>query len=329
MILITGTAGFIGYHLTKKFLDLGENIIGIDNINDYYSQDLKISRLNSLGLSINLNERRIYSNENLIFIYGDLNDEETWLHLKPYNIKYVIHLAAQAGVRYSLVNPTAYLESNIFGFQKVIDFCSNNKIRNFIYASSSSVYGKNSVIPFSEIDYCNEPESLYAATKKSNELVAYSYYKTKNQISVGLRFFTVYGSWGRPDMAPMLFADAAHNKKEIHVYNFGNQSRDFTHVFDITNGIINLVKNFDKINSAEIFNIGMGDPIQLMDFIEIIETNIGKKIKLIKSPAQPGDVDITYSNTLKLANFTGFKPVINLKDGIKEFIDWYKKYYSI
>jgi UDP-glucuronate 4-epimerase len=251
--------------------------------------------------------------------------------LRSFEIKKVIHLAAQAGVRYSLLNPDAYITSNIIGFQYMLDFCVEQNITNFLYASSSSVYGKNSIQPFLETEECNQPESLYAATKKSNELTAFAYYKTKNISSIGMRFFTVYGPWGRPDMAPMLFADAALNNKEISVFNNGNQKRDFTYIDDIINAIILLLDyiNSNSINKADVINIGKGSPVSLIEFIELIELNLNKKInkKLVKE--QLGDVPVTFANISKLIEYTTFTPMTKLDDGLKLFCDWYIKYFKV
>lgn len=331
-VLVTGAAGFIGFHLSQSLIKKGYNVIGLDNINDYYSQSLKLDRLKILGVEVDvLNHKDIkYFNGNFTFIYGDISSKVIWDYLKPLKINKVIHLAAQAGVRFSLTNPDSYIISNIVGFQNLLNFCFEQNINDLLYASSSSVYGKNSVQPFLETEDCNEPESLYAATKKFNELSAFTYYKTKSISSIGMRFFTVYGPWGRPDMAPMLFADAALNNREISVFNNGNQKRDFTYIDDIINGIILLFeKSCNKsINGAEVLNIGKGNPESLLRFIELIEVNLNKKIKKKYVNEQPGDVAVTFADITKLNNYISFTPQIKLEDGLKVFTEWYLKYYK-
>lgn len=317
-VLITGAAGFIGMHTAIRFLKEGHEVVGIDNLNNYYSVDLKKDRL------VNIENVCKRYNGNFSFYKADINSD-IWNKIPKIDI--LIHLAAQAGVRYSLENPMAYLESNILGFQKVLDFVQSRAIHSFYYASSSSVYGKNSRIPFSEDESCMQPESYYAATKRANELMAFSYWKTHKISSVGLRFFTVYGPWGRPDMAPMLFAHSAFNKSSIKVFNNGNQSRDFTFVDDIVESIYQLV--FCKKNVGfELINIGRGAPINLMDFIGCIEVYSGLKIAKNFLPEQIGDVTQTYADTSKLKGLTNFEPSISLEVGIEKFIKWYRSYYS-
>tara|TARA_X000000950_G_scaffold28172_1_gene30372 strand:+ start:14831 stop:15826 length:996 start_codon:yes stop_codon:yes gene_type:complete len=321
-ILITGVAGFIGMHSAKKFLEEGFNVIGIDNLNDYYSTKLKNDRIEDI-LNFSKNLKNTFK-----FIKADLNSN-IWNDLENNSIDIVLHMAAQAGVRYSIENPNIYLQSNILGFQKVLDFVSNNSIKNFLYASSSSVYGKYSAQPFNESSDCSFPESYYAATKRANELMAHAYWKTKGLKSLGMRFFTVYGSWGRPDMAPMLFANAAYENKTIKVFNYGNQKRDFTHISDITNSIFLLSSCFGKkIKNAEIVNIGNGSPINLLDFISTIEKRINKKIDKEFIEAQLGDVEETYADDTKLKTLIGESSKINLTVGISEFLKWYNKYYE-
>jgi UDP-glucuronate 4-epimerase len=331
-VLVTGAAGFIGFHLSQSLIQKGYNVIGLDNINDYYSQSLKLDRLKILGVEVDvLNLKDIkYINGNFTFIYGDISSKDIWDYLKPFKINKVIHLAAQAGVRFSLTNPDSYIISNVVGFQNVLNFCFEQNINDLLYASSSSVYGKNSVQPFLETEDCNEPESLYAATKKFNELSAFTYYKTKSISSIGMRFFTVYGPWGRPDMAPMLFADAAINNREISVFNNGNQKRDFTYIDDIINGIILLLEKIcnKSINGAEVLNIGKGNPESLLRFIELIEINLNKKIKKKFVNEQPGDVAVTFADITKLNNYISFIPHIKLEEGLKAFTEWYLKYYK-
>lgn len=321
-ILITGAAGFIGMHTCIKFLNEGYHVIGLDNINNYYSTKLKNDRIKNI-----LNESKLLKN-NFTFLEEDLNST-VWSDLNKMNIDIVIHLAAQAGVRYSIENPNAYLESNILGFQKVLEFVTNNSIDNFLYASSSSVYGKDSSQPFNELAECSSPESYYAATKRANELMAYSYWKTKGVKSLGLRFFTVYGSWGRPDMAPMIFAKAAFENQLIKVFNHGIQKRDFTHVNDIVNSILSLSECFNKkIDTAEIVNIGNGAPTNLLDFINIIEAKTGMKLQKEFIDAQLGDVAETFADDTKLNTLIGIRPKTDLNKGIDEFINWYKLYYE-
>ena len=321
-ILITGIAGFIGMHTAIKYLKEGYTVIGLDNINDYYSISLKEDRINNI---INHSKTLKTTFE---FIKADLNSN-IWSTLNNKNISIVIHLAAQAGVRYSIENPNAYLESNILGFQKVIEFVSNNSIDVFLYASSSSVYGKDSLQPFNESADCSSPESYYAATKKTNELMAYSYWKTKSLKSIGLRFFTVYCSWGRPDMAPMLFAKAAFNNEKIKVFNHGNQKRDFTHIDDIVNSILMLTMCFSKkIHKAEIVNIGNGSPTNLLDFIETIEKATGLNLEKEFVDAQVGDVEETHADATKLNLLIGDINKTSLNNGVFEFINWFKSYYE-
>jgi len=319
-VVITGVAGFIGMHTAIRFLQEGWNVIGIDNINDYYSQRLKRDRIqiiksnvHDLKTTFTFHERDINSN-----IWDEIS------HLK---IDAVIHLAAQAGVRYSLENPRAYLESNIMGFQSVLEFIESKSIDKFLYASSSSVYGKNSVQPFSEEQACNHPESYYAATKKANEQMAYAVYKTKNISSIGLRFFTVYGPWGRPDMAPMLFATAASKNETIRVFNFGKQKRDFTYIDDIVEGVFRLTVA-PNISGAQVCNIGFGKPSALGKFIELIEAEFDVIMHKEYVEAQPGDVEETYASTQKLENLVSYRPNISLEIGINKFTEWFKSYYD-
>lgn len=331
-VLVTGTAGFIGFHLTQSLIQKGYNVFGLDNVNDYYSQSLKLDRLKILGVEVDITNHQDvkYINDNFTFIYGDISNKLTWDYLKPFKINKVIHLAAQAGVRFSLTNPDSYIISNIIGFQNLLNFCLEQNINDLMYASSSSVYGKNSVQPFLETEHCNQPESLYAATKKFNELSAYTYYKTRNISSIGMRFFTVYGPWGRPDMAPMLFASAALNNSVISVFNNGNQKRDFTYIDDIVDGIMLLFEKICRksINGAEVINIGKGNPESLIRFIELIESNLNIKINKKYVNEQLGDVTVTFADIRKLNNYISFIPQTNLEDGIKLFIDWYIKYYN-
>jgi UDP-glucuronate 4-epimerase len=346
-ILVTGTAGFIGFHLAKKLLERGDEIIGLDNINDYYDVNLKYARLNELGinqeeLEINkLVSSKTYPNHK--FVKMDLADQKNIYKLfETEKFDAVCNLAAQAGVRYSIENPHAYIQSNIVGFMNILEACRHNDIKNLSYASSSSVYGLNKSQPFKTSDHTDHPVSLYAATKKSNEMMAHTYSHLYNISTTGLRFFTVYGPWGRPDMAPMLFADAILNDRVIKVFNHGNMSRDFTYVGDIVDGIIKVIDNpatssnaFDaqnpdpSISSApyRIYNIGNNAPVQLLDFIETLESSIGIDAKKNFMDMQAGDVVSTYADTNDLIKNFGYKPNTKLSDGIGEFVKWYRDFY--
>ena len=338
-ILITGAAGFIGFHLCKKLLQENEEIIGLDNMNSYYDLNLKKGRLKELYKYNNEKKKSLY------FIEGDLINKEIIKRIfREYEPKLIIHLAAQAGVRYSITNPEAYLKSNLEGFLNIIEVCRNKDIENFIYASSSSVYGGNKRTPFNELDSVDHPVSFYAATKRSNELIAHTYSHLYNIPTTGLRFFTVYGPWGRPDMAPMIFTKAIFEKKPIEIFNNGNMMRDFTYIDDVINAIIKLIhkpaiidEEFDKFNPNpssswapyRIFNIGNQESIPLMNFIEILENEIGiKAIKNFKE-FQKGDVQSTFASIKLLEKWTGFKPYTPINIGIRKFIDWYKNYYHL
>jgi UDP-glucuronate 4-epimerase len=347
-ILITGTAGFIGHALTKKLLERGDEVIGIDNINNYYDINLKYARLSNTGI----NQDVICYNKPVIstiypkymFVKLALEDKENLNTLiKDQSIDAVCNLAAQAGVRYSLENPDAYIQSNIIGFMNILEMCRQHKIKNLCYASSSSVYGLNKSQPFQTSHHTDHPVSLYAATKKANEMMAHSYSHLYAIQTTGLRFFTVYGPWGRPDMAPMLFASAITEKRPIKVFNHGNMSRDFTYIDDIVDGVINVIDNpatpnaqWDPLepnpNSSSapyrIYNIGNNQPISLMEFIETIEKTIGIKADKIMLPMQDGDVQSTFADVNELIQNFNYKPETLLKDGITEFVNWYKVYYS-
>ncbi len=330
-VLVTGCAGFIGSYVCTKFIENGFSVVGIDDLNDYYDVSLKIDRLKFLGVHFEHGMSSISTlyYERFKFIHASIEADATWNDIEfyaPFDL--VINLAAQAGVRKSLVDPQPYINSNIIGFQKVIDFCVRKNIA-LIYASSSSVYGKSLKQPFEENFDCNEPESLYAATKRSNELVAYSYNKTHGLRSIGLRFFTVYGPWGRPDMAPMLFANSAITDKRISVFNNGNQFRDFTYISDIVEGIFLVAQMFDVVFlNARILNIGRGTPVALMDFIRFLEIEFDISYNLEFLPEQSGDVPLTFASTDLLKKLTGFSPKIDLGTGIHLFVDWYKTYYN-
>ena len=321
-VLITGAAGFIGMHASIRFLREGWDVIGIDNLNPYYSVDLKKSRVKEIT---NIAAKKSL---NFSLLNEDLNSS-VWSKIGDINFDAVIHLAAQAGVRYSIENPLAYLESNVLGFQRVLEFVKSRNITRFLYASSSSVYGDNSKQPFSEEEQCNSPKSYYAATKKMNELMAYSYFRMHNIGSIGLRFFTVYGPWGRPDMAPMLFASSAFNNSPIKIFNYGNQKRDFTYIDDIIEGIFGLVVLTEFPLGADVLNIGCGKPVKLMVFIEEIERITSLQFKKEFVEPQNGDVAETYADTTKLHKLSGYKSTIDLEEGMKHFISWYKEYYNI
>lgn len=319
-ILVTGAAGFIGFHLAKRLLERGDEIVGIDNMNDYYTPKLKEARL-----------AQIVNHPSFKFIKGDIADRELMPRLfEDEKFDKVVNLAAQAGVRYSIENPFAYVDSNLVGFANILECCRHNGTKHLVYASSSSVYGGNKKVPFSEEDKVDNPVSLYAATKKANELMASCYTKLYGFPATGLRFFTVYGPWGRPDMAPILFATAIRDGKPIKVFNNGDMMRDFTYVDDIVEGIIRVLDS--KGNEAPkegetlhaVYNIGCSNPVKLMDFIDTIEEAMGKKAEKIMMPMQPGDVYQTYADTTRLELDMGYKPHVSLKEGIGEFIGWFK-----
>ncbi len=314
-ILVTGSAGFIGFHLSKKLLEQGHSVIGLDNVNDYYSVDLKNDRLKYLKNFDNFN-----------FYKKDLCDLDSLISIfKKNNISKVVNLAAQAGVRYSITNPFAYQKSNLEGFLNIIETSKNYKVENFLYASSSSVYGNNKDLPFSTTDNVDHPISLYAATKKANELIAHTYSHLFELPCSGFRFFTVYGPYGRPDMALFIFTKKIMAGETIEVYNFGNMKRDFTYVDDIVSG---LISSLDKPLKYEIFNLGNHKSENLMDFINLIEKNLGKKAKINLMPIQPGDVPETYADIQDASEKLGYFPTTDIKVGIKNFIDWYKEYYK-
>jgi len=331
-ILVTGAAGFIGFHVCKRFIKEGIEVVGIDNLNSYYDINLKKNRIKELEnlskrllISFKFYKGDIVQPKDLEKLFNDANKEKS-------KITEVIHLAAQAGVRYSLENPSAYIQSNLVGFFNIIEQSKKNCINNFYYASSSSVYGGNDKTPFEESDNVNQPISLYAATKKSNELIAHTYSHLFNLPTIGLRFFTVYGPWGRPDMALFKFTESIINNKPIRVFNYGNMLRDFTYIDDVIESIFLLMQNSDNNSNSKlykIFNIGNSNPTKLYDYIEAIENNLGKKADMILEEMQPGDVKETYANTELLQKFIGFKPNTSIDKGIKEFIRWYLEYYKI
>ena len=339
-VLITGAAGFIGFNLCKKILENKDyGIIGFDNLNKYYDPKLKEDRINELN---KIQER---TNQKWTFIKGELENtnllEEIFSIHRP---EIVINLAAQAGVRYSLINPRKYIDSNIIGFLNILECCKSFKIKNLIYASSSSVYGGNQKVPFTEIDPVNHPISIYAATKKSNELMAHVYSHLYEIPSTGLRLFTVYGPWGRPDMAPMLFTKAILEGNPIKVFNNGLMSRDFTFIDDVVEVFIRLLEKpplcnekFDKLKPlpdtswapCKIFNIGNNVPVNLLDFIKTLEEEIGIEAIKIMKPLEPGDVKSTFAGINSIEKWVNYKPKTDLRKGIKQFVNWYKNYYRI
>ena len=334
-ILITGAAGFIGFYAAIRLLEKGHSIVGIDNINDYYDINLKYARLNQLGVcesTINYN-RPIRSSlfERFRFIKLNLEDRENIESLfKSEHFDVVLNLAAQAGVRYSIENPYTYIQSNIVGFLNILECCRNYDVKHFVYASSSSVYGKNAKVPFSEDDRVDTPVSLYAATKKADELMAYTYTSLYGFYTTGLRFFTVYGPLGRPDMAPMLFASAILKEQPIKVFNNGDLSRDFTFIDDIVEGLVRVVEREPQGDvQARVYNIGCGSPTRLMDFIQTLEDAIGKKAEMKFLPMQQGDVFQTYADTSKLEKDFGYKPGTQLKDGVEKFVKWFRMFYGL
>lgn len=331
-ILITGVAGFIGFHVCRILLDLGHAVVGLDNINGYYSVQLKLDRLKQLGIE-EVAEGEIVNSKNpeynFKFIKLDLENRNELPDLfNKFEFDIVCNLAAQAGVRYSLENPNVYIDANIVGFVNLLESMRKHHVKKLIYASSSSVYGMNEKVPFETTDRIDQPISLYAATKKSNELLAYTYSHLYEIQCIGLRFFTVYGPWGRPDMAMFLFTEALFNNKPIKVFNEGKLSRDFTFIDDIVEGVKKTILEPQPNNKKySIYNIGNGSPVQITDFIKAIEKNIGKEAKKQLLPMQPGDVEKTWADTTNLENDYGYAPNTDIDVGVKEFIDWYKKYY--
>lgn len=347
IILLTGAAGFIGFHLAKRLLEDGWQVVGLDNINDYYDVNLKYARLKELGV---FKEDILYnkalasrSNSDFTFYLLNLEDEAGIQHLfEVYGFTDVCHLAAQAGVRYSLENPMAYIQSNIVGFTNILESSRQHQIRHLVYASSSSVYGLNSKMPFSTHEGTNHPVSLYAATKKSNELMAHVYSHLYDLPTTALRFFTVYGPWGRPDMSPMLFADALMQGKPIKIFNHGDMARDFTYIDDIVEGILKVIhrpamvdKNWqselpDPASSAapyRVYNIGNSSPVKLMDYIDTMERVFGKQAIKEFLPMQPGDVQHTFSDVSDLEKEFAYRPNTALEEGLRKFAAWYKSYF--
>jgi len=331
-ILVTGAAGFIGFHTVKHFAEKGNRVVGIDNINNYYDVELKYARLAENGIRKELiqNHKSVQSsvNPNYKFIKADLQDKvfiDKLFANEHFDV--VCHLAAQAGVRHSIDNPYAYINSNIIGFMNILEACRFYPVKHLLYASSSSVYGMNKKVPYSESDKVDSPVSLYAASKRSNELMAHTYSKLYNIPTTGVRFFTVYGPWGRPDMAPFLFMDSIVNQKPIKVFNYGKLSRDFTYIDDIIEGLSVII---DHAPAGEIpykiYNIGAGKPVQLLDFIAAIENVTGKTAIKRMVDMQPGDVYQTYADTTALEQELHYKPHISIQEGINKLYDWYAAY---
>ncbi|WP_010648174.1 GDP-mannose 4,6-dehydratase [Oceanobacillus massiliensis] len=328
--LITGVAGFIGYYLSRKLLEHGCQVIGVDNVNDYYDVNLKHTRLGNLD-----------PYEKFTFIKGDISDKDMVMQIfKEYKPNIVVNLAAQAGVRYSIENPDVYIQSNIIGFYNILEACRHNPVDHLVYASSSSVYGSNKKVPFEETDFVDNPVSLYASTKKSNELMAHTYSHLYKIPATGLRFFTVYGPMGRPDMAYFGFADKYFNGEPIKIFNNGDFEndlyRDFTYIDDIVEGIERLLSNPPKDEGQhKVYNIGNNSPVKLMVFIETLEKAIsnavGKDVQFEKifEPIKPGDVPATYASTDQLQKAIGFKPETSIEEGLQQFADWYVEYYKL
>jgi len=331
-ILVTGAAGFVGYHLCEKLLLLGHKVVGLDNINDYYSTELKIDRLKQLGISEVSKELTNSSKfkEDFQFIKLDLNNYEGLNSLfESVDFDIVCNLAAQAGVRYSIQNPKAYIDANIVGFTNLLECIRHHKIKKLVYASSSSVYGLNKKVPFETEDNVDHPISLYAATKKSNELMAYTYSHLYDIQTIGLRFFTVYGPWGRPDMAMFLFTDAILNNNPIKVFNEGKLSRDFTYIDDMIEGVQKTLLNPQpEEKNYSLYNIGNGSPVKLLDFIKAVEHSTGKTAEKQMMPMQPGDVEQTWADTKALEKDYGYKPNTDIQVGVDKFVEWYIDYYN-
>ncbi|WP_340202387.1 NAD-dependent epimerase [Ascidiimonas sp. W6] len=339
-ILVTGAAGFIGFYVSKVLVEKGHEVVGIDNINDYYDINLKYARLKELGIhreeAETFNKLCLSSTlaKKFYFVRMNLEDREALPELfQTQKFDVVCNLAAQAGVRYSLENPEAYIDSNIVGFLNILECCRNNAIKHLVYASSSSVYGLNEKIPFSTSDSVDHPISLYAASKKSNELMAHTYSHLFDIPSTGLRFFTVYGPWGRPDMAMFLFTKAITEDSPIKVFNYGKMERDFTYIDDITEGVVRIIEKpvEDRKKAGKlykVYNIGNNDSVKLMDFINEIEHNLGKEAKKDMMPIQPGDVERTWANVDELIKDYDYHPNTSVKEGVKKFVAWYQDFYQ-
>lgn len=337
-ILVTGAAGFIGFFTSKVLIQKGHTVVGLDNINDYYDVNLKYSRLSELG--INRNDAEVFNamcqstDTRFSFIRMNLEDRENLPKLfEQETFDVVCNLAAQAGVRYSLENPETYVDANLVGFLNILECSRHYKIKHLVYASSSSVYGLNKKIPFSTDDNVDHPISLYAATKKSNELMAHTYSHLFNIPTTGLRFFTVYGPWGRPDMAMFLFTDAIVNDRPIKVFNHGKMERDFTYVDDIVEGVVRICEEDSEVRITskklyKVYNIGNNNSVKLLDFIKEIELNLGKEAEKNMMDIQPGDVEKTWADVDELIKDYNYRPNTSIQKGVKSFIDWFKDYYS-
>jgi len=333
-ILVTGAAGFIGFHLCRRLIELGDKVVGLDSLNEYYDVHLKINRLRQIARERNFKPVRL-----------DLADRDGISRLfREETFDIVVNLAAQAGVRYSLINPYSYIDSNISGFLNILEGCRHHKVKHLVFASSSSVYGANTKMPFSVHQNVDHPVSLYAATKKANELMAHAYSNLYRIPSTGLRFFTVYGPWGRPDMAYFLFTRAILEGKPIDVFNHGKMKRDFTYIDDIVEGVIRVMDRVPEPDPGwsgddpdpaasyapyRLYNIGNNNPVELMHFIEVLENCLGKKAEKNLMPMQPGDVPATYADIDDLTRDVGFKPSTSLQEGLGRFVEWYREYYEI
>ncbi len=332
-ILVTGAAGFIGFHLCKALLEQGFPVTGLDCINDYYAISLKQARMDLLS-----------KYQNFVFIKEDMADAQKMEQLFRENVFHtVVNLAAQPGVRYSLINPAAYINSNLLGYYNILEQCRQTEVSHLVYASSSSVYGLNEKMPYEVSDNVDHPISLYAATKKSNELLAHSYSHLFKLPTTGLRFFTVYGPWGRPDMSPIIFAKAIYLGKPLQLFNYGDMRRDFTFIDDIIQGVLGVIDTIPKPNPKwdgnnpdpssspegpfRVYNIGAGNPVHLRHFLQLMEEGLGKKAIVIEKPIQPGDVLATYAGVDALRNDTGYKPETSVEVGVGIFIDWFKEYF--
>jgi len=333
-ILVTGAAGFIGFHLCRRLIELGDKVIGLDNLNDYYDVNLKVDRL-----------RKIEEKKNFKFVQLDLADKSSISEIfARERFDRVVNLAAQAGVRYSLINPHAYIENNISGFLNILEGCRHQRVRHLVYASSSSVYGANTKMPFSVHHNTDHPVSLYGATKKANELMAHAYSSLFKIPCTGLRFFTVYGPWGRPDMVLFLFTKAILEGKPIEIFNYGRMQRDFTYIDDIIEGVVRVMDRIPEINPKwdgndldpatgkgpyKLYNIGNNNPVELMRFIEVLEGCLGKKAERNLLPMQAGDVPATYADIDDLMKSTDFRPSTPIEVGIQRFVSWYRGYYKV
>jgi UDP-glucuronate 4-epimerase len=333
-VLVTGAAGFIGFTLSRRLLEQGDEVVGLDNLNDYYDVNLKLSRLKQITMQENFKPVRL-----------DLADRDGMEKLfREEQFDVVVNLAAQAGVRYSLINPHAYVDTNLVGFVNILEGCRHTKVKHLVFASSSSVYGANTHMPFSVHHNVDHPVSLYAATKKANELMAHTYASLYNLPSTGLRFFTVYGPWGRPDMALFLFARAILEEKPIDVFNYGKMQRDFTYIDDIVEGVVRVIDRIPGPNPEwsgdmpdpsisyapyRLYNIGNNNPVELMHFIEVLEACLGKKAVKNFLPIQAGDVPATYADVDDLVRDVDFKPSTTIEGGIKKFVQWYREYYKV